>query len=49
MTDNNELLLELEKAELQCMESCEVQGFSLGDYIECKKQQIKRLEELTPK
>lgn len=33
-----------EKAELQCLESCEAIGFTLQDYIDAKKETIKCLE-----
>ena len=34
------------KAELQCMESCLAQGFTLQDYIDTQKNLIKTLESL---
>ena len=34
------------KAELQCMESCLEQGFTLQDYIDCQKQLVEILESL---
>ena len=37
------------KAELQCMESCLEQGFTLQDYIDTQKQLIEMLEGLNEK
>lgn len=34
------------KAELQCMESCLAQGFTLQDYIDTQKNLIKTLSSL---
>ena len=34
------------EAEIQCMESCLGQGFTLKDYIDCQKQLIEILNSL---
>jgi hypothetical protein len=34
------------KAEVQCMEACLVQGFTLQDYIDCQKDEVEILSSL---
>ena len=34
------------ESEIQCMESCLAQGFTLKDYIDCQKQLIEILNSL---
>ena len=41
----NETINDIE-AEIQCMESCLAQGFTLQDYIDCQKQLVEILDSL---
>lgn len=43
MSNHTETIKDL-KAELQCMESCLAQGFTLEDYIACQKELIEILK-----